>query len=140
MHPGRDLEERKAQLAESLAQRGASARLKAAQAHFTDGETAKCRKLVEETLELQPDSIPALQMAAEVALAEDRGEDAIGYYRRLVALRPGDAQTQHLLGVALEMEGQVIEANDHFLRAAQLEPANPVYRMSQIPTSPPIYH
>ncbi|MCC9604555.1 hypothetical protein LOC68_27440 [Blastopirellula sp. JC732] len=138
LHPGRDIEERKAEMAESISQRQADTRLKAAQAHFASGETAKCRPLVEESLALRPDSIPALRMAAEVALAEDRGADAIAYYRRLVELEPADAQTRHLLGVALEIEGEVIEANEQFQRAAQLAPNNPVYRMSQIPTGPPI--
>lgn len=136
LHPGRDLEERKAEMNSTLDLRRAETQLKAAEAHFADGQLEKCRALVEESLTNRPDSIPALQLAAEVALAQDRGADAIGYYRRLVELQPGDPQTQHLLAVALEIEGQVIEANQHFERAAQLAPDNPVYRMSQLPTSP----
>ncbi|UUO08862.1 hypothetical protein M4951_11220 [Blastopirellula sp. J2-11] len=138
LHPGRDIEARKAELADTLSQRQADTQLKAAQARFAAGETAKCRTLVEESLALRPDSIPALRLAAEVALAEDRGADAIGYYRRLAEVQPGDAQTHHLLGVALEIEGQVIEANQHFERAAQLAPGNTVYQMSQLPTTPPL--
>ncbi|EAQ79674.1 tetratricopeptide repeat protein [Blastopirellula marina] len=138
LHPGRDVEERKAELAETLSERRADTQLKAAQARFAAGETAKCRTLVEESLSLRPDSIPALRLAAEVALAEDRGADAISYYRRLSEVQPGDAQTHHLLGVALEIEGQVIEANQHFERAAQLAPGNPIYQMSQLPTKPPL--
>lgn len=136
LHPGRDLEERKAEMSTNIADRRAETQLKAAQAQFADGQLAKCRPLVEETLAIRPDSIPALQLAAEVALAQDRGADAIGYYRRLVELQPSDPQMHHLLAVALEIEGQVIEANQHFERAAQLAPDNQVYQMSQLPTSP----
>ncbi|MFI4874839.1 MAG: tetratricopeptide repeat protein [Blastopirellula sp. JB062] len=139
LHPGRENEIRKQERVESLEQRHAATKLKAAQVHFAAGDTAKCRPLVDEALELRPNSAAALRLAAEVALAEDRGADAIVFYRRLVEQRPDDAQSHHWLGVALEVEGQVIEANRHFERAAQLAPDNPIYRLSQLPTDPPAF-
>jgi superkiller protein 3 len=56
---------------------------------------------------------------AEQAL---RLEEALGFYRVALALRPGSAMTHNNLGIALDKRGKFVEAVAAFQKATQLNP------------------
>ncbi|MFW6206607.1 MAG: tetratricopeptide repeat protein [Gemmatimonadota bacterium] len=69
---------------------------------------------------------------ASLGLVHDvGGEDveAIGHYRRALALRPSYAQASYWLGLQLQSQGRLEMARPHLLRAVELGPTVPVYRV-----------
>ena len=51
--------------------------------------------------------------------------DAIGYFRRAVAIDPNHAPSQWHLGTALAQQGRLEEALVHLSRSLALDPDNP---------------
>jgi serine/threonine-protein kinase len=56
------------------------------------------------------------------ALSKARPEEAIGYFRVALALRPGTLAVHNSLGLALRDKGQLDEAIKHFRKAIALDP------------------
>ncbi|NQV82760.1 MAG: tetratricopeptide repeat protein [Rhodospirillales bacterium] len=68
-----------------------------------------------------------LLKAAIEAHQADRLMEAEGLYRQILAVDPGQANANHLLGVIAERSGRGEEAAELIARAIQSEPANPSY-------------
>lgn len=70
------------------------------------------------------DNCDALVWMAYVKRAENRWQEALGFCRRAVQLRPEDAATQNMLGLLLLSERQAAQAAKAFEKAVALEPTS----------------
>jgi tetratricopeptide (TPR) repeat protein len=96
--------------------------LATAVAALNNGELSQAHAWSLRLLELTPDDPAVLQLAAAVALAMDRGEDASRSARASLARRPDHVPTLVLAGRAARLGGDLAEAVTCLRRAASLEP------------------
>ena len=89
------------------------------------GEHRQAEAALRSTLARQPDDAGALGALADVLLRQQRFEEAVKAYRRLVELAPTNERAFHNLGLAL-LRQDLGQATAAFARAAELGPANPV--------------
>lgn len=67
---------------------------------------------------------PVRQLVAEAAQyqRQQRFDDAARIYRRVLALKPGDAEAHNNLGLVLQSQGKLSDASAHFAQALILMP------------------
>jgi len=82
-------------------------------------------QLLGEVLAHHPDDPETLNKLAESCTAEGALEQALGYYRRLVALRPESAKAYTSLALTEERMGNLTAAADSYRRALSLDPGSP---------------
>ena len=73
---------------------------------------------------LQPDNVAHLKNLAAVALEIGETEDAIGLYKKILALDPGDVDTLLVVGHLCEQFGQMENALHFLRRVLEKEPGN----------------
>jgi tetratricopeptide (TPR) repeat protein len=77
-------------------------------------------------VEREPDDPSLWEQLAGIYTELDEPGEAIPCWERVLALSPRERATTHLgLGGVLQDEGRLIEARDHYLAAAQLQPDSP---------------
>ena len=101
----------------------------AAELHFLMGETAREKGQPEaaaehyaHTLEMDPHHGQTLHWLAMVRLEQQRYNEALELFQRLIALHPEDAATYSNMGIALIFLGRNDEALQHFDQALALNP------------------
>jgi Flp pilus assembly protein TadD len=75
----------------------------------------------------RPNYVEAQVLLAEVLWSRNDGS-AEQHLRAVLELAPNRADAHHALGLVLDGTGQAEEARQHLSKAAELEPANEVYR------------
>lgn len=96
-------------------------RLREAQAAFAEGDLSRALEFATQGLEVTPDDVELLGVAARAALDADPGQ-AARHLRRLVAIVPDDADAWHDMGSALVDDGQLAEAAEALRAAVRLRP------------------
>jgi len=101
----------------------------------SSGRTSEGIFHFKEALRLNPDHQPALVNLTSAyndlgnqLINQQKPEQAIGYYREAIKLRPMDADAYANLGFALESTQRFREAIDEYQRASFLDPSNPRIR------------
>ncbi len=103
------------------------AQFKAAEARWQQGDNKACEELLTGLLVRNPDDKPSAQLLADLYASQDRHDEAIRLLSELLTKHPHDAQVHHSLGLLFESKGDASSAKQHFVQAAQLEPANELY-------------
>lgn len=98
--------------------------LRLATLYHTRGEHGKAQAHAEEVLARDAASLPALNILAAVAVATGRSERAIGYYERIVAIRPQEAQAYYSMGMLLAGQKRYEEAERILRQGIALWPAS----------------
>ena len=98
--------------------------LEQAQAHFDAGEFRRAREVALEALGGQPEDVGLLRVAGRSGVELDE-DDAVDHLRKVVELRPDDADGWSDLGEALAAEGRDDEASEAFRRALEIRPDDP---------------
>ncbi len=99
--------------------------LEQAQAHFEAAEYRRSREVAVEALRRDPSDVSLLRIAGRAGV-ELASPDAVDQLRRVVELRPDDAEGWRDLGDALAAEGNKDEATAAFRRAVELDPSDDV--------------
>jgi Flp pilus assembly protein TadD len=73
-------------------------------------------------------SVDEMYQAAQKAVAEDRGQEAIQTLEKLLAASPEHAQAHNDLGVLLYRAGDKNHAFDHYEKAVQHDPNNTTFQ------------
>ena len=101
----------------------------AVELHFLMGETARENGQPEtaaehyvHTLEMDPQHGQTLHWLAMLRLEQQRYDEALELFQRLIALHPDDAATYSNIGIALIFLGRNDEALQHFDQALALDP------------------
>ena len=104
--------------------------MQAAKLHFLMGETARENGQPEaaaehymNTLEMDLHHGVALHWLATLRLEQQRYDEALELFQRLIALHPNDAATYSNMGIALSGLGRHDEALQRFDQALSLDPA-----------------
>jgi len=93
------------------------------------GKRSEAGPLAQRALEVLPDDVEALCMAASYETGRGLPDLAVGRCRKVVQLDPNCADGHQLLGAALYELGELEEACDHFMEVQRLQPrdANAYY-------------
>ncbi len=102
----------------------AAIHLRLAALYHTRGEHGKAQAHAEEVLARDAASLPALNILAAVSVATGRSDRAIGYYERIVAIRPQDAQPYYSMGMLLAGQKRYEEAERILRQGIALSPAS----------------
>ena len=73
-------------------------------------------------------------------MSAGRVEQATEHLRQLVARQPDNATAHFLLATAYESQHRVVNAREHFQRAAQLQPANRLWQIRSVACCPSVFH
>jgi tetratricopeptide (TPR) repeat protein len=84
-----------------------------------EGETSDAQNSFEKALESCPDSLPALEGAAQIAYAK-RSAATAGLLQRILLQRPNDQTTHAMLGSLSFQHGDCAAAIEHFERSLSL--------------------
>ncbi len=95
-----------------------------------EGNLTACREQLELLLQRNPTAHEARLLLAEVLLSEDEFDVARGHVEQVLAAKPKDAASQHMMGLLLEAQCQDTEALAYYQRAAELAPDNEQYVLS----------
>lgn len=98
--------------------------LRLATLYHTRGEHGKAQAHAEEVLSRDAASLPALNILAAVAVVTGRAERAIGYYERIVAIRPSEAQAYYSMGMLLAGQKRYEEAERILRQGIALSPTS----------------
>lgn len=120
-------QERKARAMASYEAQRDKAQLEAALNRFSEGNDEACFQQLHSLVERRPDFVDARLQLAEFHLFRGEPQQAELQLRAAIVIAPERADLHHCLGRVLEASEQRQEALVHFERAAQLEPANPLY-------------
>lgn len=99
-----------------------------ARLHVHNGELKQAQRALEQTLQLQPNNLPALVMQIEVLDQQGQGEAARRLLARQLQVQPESAYLQHALGLWLLEHDQGEYALLGLAKAVELEPDNSTYR------------
>jgi len=91
-----------------------------ARCHFDQQDLDKAESLVERSIELDPDYLPAMLLKGRLALETDRASEAVEILAQAVELSPGDFQAHFQLAKAYQAVGQKEFAEKHFERMQEL--------------------
>lgn len=98
--------------------------LRLAALYHTQGEHGKAQAHAEEVLARDAANLPALNILATVAAATGRSDLAIGYYERIVAMRPQETQAYYSMGMLLAGQKRYEEAERMLRQGIALSPAS----------------
>ena len=110
-------------------------------ARFAAGELGGAAEVFERVLELDPQNVETVTWLGRIALEQGHSEAAVGYWERVLELKPGDATARYYLAQSREQltygadalsafnegltaynEGRAAAALDAFSRAAEANP------------------
>ncbi len=80
---------------------------------------------LEQRLEVNPSDPRLLTDLADLHMDIEDYAGAAGYYRRALALAPGDVSLRTLMGTAMYLSDRPLEAMAEFERALETDPAHP---------------
>ena len=86
------------------------------------GEIAEAEASLKETLQIDPDYIPAQIAMAELLLKQNRMEDAIPHFDKAIATQQDDQKLFFGRGIALSAMGETSQSIEDFTRVTQLDP------------------
>ena len=86
---------------------------------ISSGNEVGARRLVEETLEINPDAVEALKMQARWLIDEDKTDAAISALRRALAVAPRDVNALTLMAEAHQRSGSLNLMRDVLALAAE---------------------
>lgn len=127
-------ESKAAALASFETQRDA-AQLQAALNRWKEGNPAACERALASLVAKRPQFVEARVQYAELLLSGNYLSAAEFQLREALRLAPDRADAHHSLAIVLEAANSP-EATEHFRRAAELEPENPVYQFAVEATGP----
>lgn len=107
--------------ASTAAPQPVSAQLAAAEAAIVNSDWKTAETKLESWLATHPDDARALFDAGYVADAQNRLEDAAGFYRRAVAANPRSFEARVELGLLLARQGKPAEARPELAAATELD-------------------
>lgn len=102
----------------------AALHLRLATLYHTRGEHGKAQAHAEAVLARDTASLPALNILAALAVATGRSDRALGYYERIVALRPQEAQAYYSMGMLLAGQKRYEESERRLRQGIALAPAS----------------
>jgi len=91
--------------------------------HYIQGNHREARRLLYRALALKPDLVNAERLLGSSYLAENKPQQAIPSWRRLVEREPANAENHFYLGVCLLEAGEREEGREELLRSAELDAA-----------------
>ena len=91
---------------------------------YRQGDPAGARQLCERVLAQRPGSAPARHLLALTWMASGQLEACLGHLELLLMAEPDHALAHASMGQALALAGRHDEAERHFCRAVEIEPAN----------------
>jgi predicted Zn-dependent protease len=106
------------------------AEFQAAQSSYQQGDLRGCRAVLEPLLKRNPGHIEGNLLLAEMLVADNRCQEAIGQLQPLAEQHPEHAQLQHAMGLLWDNAGDTRRALGYYERAAQQEPENEGYQLS----------
>lgn len=106
-----------------------AAQLQAALNRWKEGNSAACERALASLVAKRPEFVEARVQYAELLLSGNYLSAAEFQLREALRLAPDRADAHHSLAIVLEAAGSA-EATEHFRRAAELEPENPVYQFA----------
>ena len=108
----------------------ANAKIPAIEDLFERGEMDQAKKMLEESLQEDPQLAPLHLLSGRINFVEGQTEQARRDFSRSVELDPTLDQGWHLLGSLAAMEKDYALALEHYNKALELKPAKPDYRVS----------
>jgi Tfp pilus assembly protein PilF len=122
-------DQRRAEVIQSFEEQRDRAQLAAAVDRWQQGDIAGCESRVRGILVRRPTDVDAHVLLAELAFSCHNPAEAEAEYRTALELAPQRAAVHHALALVLDATGRHQEAGVHFARAAEIEPANDLYRL-----------
>ena len=98
--------------------------LDVARRHYQKGEWQQAEQLYLQVLEVDPHQVDALHLLAAIAGQTGREDQAIGYLREVLRLRPGWAAAHNNLGMVFITQKRLPEAAASFQEAVRLQPGD----------------
>ena len=96
--------------------------LRLAALYHARGEHGKAQAHAEQVLAKDAASLPALNILAAVAVATGRSDLAIGYYERIVSIRPQETQAYYSMGMLLAGQKRYEDAERMLRQGIALSP------------------
>jgi Tfp pilus assembly protein PilF len=122
-------QQRAAEAVQAFEGRRDKVQLEAALDRFQQGNVDAAQAMLTGLVTRRPDYSDARLRLAEVLWS--RGDAAAeAHLRAVLEKEPSRPEAHHALGLVLDGTGRSHEAQQHFLRAAELEPENEVYRLT----------
>jgi len=120
-------EERAKEAVQDFEERRDAAQLEAAVDRWKQQDVGRAEAMLSAIVNRRPDYVEARVLLAEVLWSRNDAS-AESHLRAVLELQPNRADAHHALGLLLDGTGQAEEARQHLSKAAELEPANEVYR------------
>lgn len=124
---GKRRQERAEQIARDFEAQRDRAEFEAASTRWQSGDSAGCRDGLEKILQRNPAHLDSRLMLAEIAVAEGQHDEAMRHLNVALERFPTDGRVHYTAAMLLDGMDQTSEAMEHFQRAADLEPNNPLY-------------
>jgi len=122
-------EARHAQAVQAFEEQRNRAERQAAMDRWSQGDIAGCDARLWAILARRPSDIEAHIRLGELAWSMNNAAEAEAEYLAALGLAPDRADVEHALALVLEATGRTAGAAPHFIRAAQLDPRNELYRL-----------
>jgi Tfp pilus assembly protein PilF len=106
------------------------AQFAAARERADQGDPAAAEALLLSLLERSPNHQEARLLLADLWVAQDRTDKAEAELRTLLKQSPDNARAHHSLGLLCDVTSRAAEAQQHFQRAAELNPQEETFRLS----------
>ena len=125
----RTREARHAQAVHAFEEQRDRAELEAAMDRWSQGDIGGCEVRLRAILARRPSDLEAHIRLAELAWSMNNAAESEAEYLAALGLAPDRADVEHALALVLEATGRTDDASPHFIRAAQLDPRNELYRL-----------
>ncbi|MBF0290011.1 MAG: tetratricopeptide repeat protein [SAR324 cluster bacterium] len=89
--------------------------------------SSKAEEILKETLRLNPSSVPTLEVLAEVAIEDDRFDEAESYLRQSLAINPESLKSQTLLATLAHLRENQESFQTIQKKVEQFSPGNGTY-------------
>lgn len=108
---------------EVLAKSGPTAEVLAvrAECHYAEGKIDEAQKEVRAALELAPSFLPALLLRADLALEQERLDEAYDFAHRAVAAYPTESSARQRLGLVYQRLGRLVDAEAELRKMESLK-------------------
>jgi Tfp pilus assembly protein PilF len=120
-------EERAKDAVQDFEERRDAAQLEAALDRWKQGDVGRAEAMLSAVVKRRPEYVAAQMLLAEVLWSRNDAS-AEQHLRAVIELQPNRADAHHALGLVLNGTERTDEARQHLSKAAELEPANEVYR------------
>jgi Flp pilus assembly protein TadD len=123
-------EERKSEAVRTFETHRDAAQVSAAIDRWRNGDVTGCEAMLESVVARVPDYADARLQLGQVLWSRGNAAAAEPHLRAVLESQPDRAEAHHALGLLLDGTGRADEARQHHARAADIEPANEVYRLT----------